>query len=96
MRTRLDGRDFNLRFLWNQRVDRWSLDINDAEGAPLAVGIRIVSNLSLLDYYQWNPALPPGQLIAHDLSRNNAPPPGFYEMAVGRRVELTYHAVTEF
>lgn len=92
MRTRLDGRDFNLHFKWNAREERWYFDIlTDAE-VPIAMGIKIIANRPLTRFYQWDRRLPPGDLIAWDLT-NNGSPPGFYDLAKGKRVELSYHPV---
>jgi hypothetical protein len=96
MRSRFDGRDFNLHFLWNQRTERWSMDILDADGVPLAMGIIIITNRPLTRFYLWNPAMPQGELVAWDLSNDYGDPPGFNEMAPGRRVELTYQSSLVF
>ena len=96
MRTRFDGRDFNMRFLWNERIERWSMSIFDADQVPLAVGIVIITNRPLTRYYRWNAAMPQGDLTAWDLSNPAGEPPGLYEMAIGRRVELAYQATTSF
>lgn len=93
-RTKLDGRDYNFRFAWNQRMERWFMDIMDTEENPLALGIKIVANQRLLRFYQHDDRLPPGELMAVDLSGDGSPP-GFYDLGIGKRCELSYFAVTE-
>lgn len=90
MRTRLDGRDFNLRFLWNEREERWYMDILSDADVPLAMGIKIVTNRPLIRYYKWDSRLPQGELWAIDLSSIAGEPPGFNELGKGQRVELSY------
>ena len=88
-KARLDGRDYLLRFTYNQRVDRYFLSIHDEDDAALLSGIRVVTNWSFLRHYRWNTALPPGTLAAVTLTQDFSPP-GFGELGEGRRVELTY------
>ncbi len=90
MRVRLDGRDFNLRMLWNEREERWYLDIKTDADVPLAMGIKIITNRPLTRFYLYDKRLPQGLLMAHDLT-NDGSPPGIYDLAPGKRVELTYH-----
>lgn len=92
-RTKMDGREYTLRFAWNERAERWSLDILDADEVPLVCSIRLVSNWPLLRYYQWDTRLPPGELMVVDLSLEKTPP-GLYELGIGLRCELTYYATT--
>ncbi len=93
-RTRLDGREFTLRFMWNMRAERWALDISDDTETLLVGGIWIVANWPLLRPYQWDPRVPPGDLRAIDLSADGSPP-GVNDMAIGQRCELVYFAVTD-
>jgi hypothetical protein len=87
---RLDGRDFHLHFLWNMREQRWYLDIFDTDSVPLAVGLKLISNQPLLRFYQWDPRLPPGELLAYaqGIDQSN---PGFNDFGEGLRVELVYY-----
>jgi len=93
-RVTLDGRDYTLQFRWNQREGRWYLSVADAENNLIAASIKIVANWPLLRYYRHDPRIPPGELIAQDISPDGTPP-GFDELGIGRRVELTYFAQTE-
>jgi len=94
MRTRLDGRDFNLRFAWNQREERWYMDIRSDIDEPLALGVKIITNWPLLRTSLFDLRLPPGLLMATDLSLDGSPP-GLYDLEIGRRVELAYSPATD-
>lgn len=87
MRTTLDGREYVLGFDYLEREGRWILNVSDVAGAPLATGIKVVANWPLLRQFV-NPALPPGNLIATDVSNGGGEPPDF--QALGRRVRLLY------
>ncbi len=88
-KVRLEGRDFVLELRWNQRESRWYLSIFDEASIPLLMGVKLVANWELLYAYRSEPGLPPGRLAAVDLT-NDGSPPGFDELGVGKRVELTY------
>lgn len=86
-RTTLDGREYQLRFDYNGREDRWYLDILTVDGQKLVTGIKLIGNWPLLRRFT-DPRLPPGNLVAVDFSPLEGEPPGFAEL--GRRVLLTY------
>jgi hypothetical protein len=94
MRTRLDGREYNLRFAYNERSDRWHLDIATDADEPLVSGIKLICNWPLLRFFKWDRRLPPGELRVMDLSPDGSPP-GLYDLEIGRRCELTYFPVSE-
>ncbi len=93
MRCRLDGKDYNFRMKWNERSQRWHMNIYADDETPLVLGIKLVANWPLIRYYQYNPDVPQGALIAVDLS-NDGSPPGLYDFGEDLRVELTYFPVT--
>jgi len=92
MRTSLDGRDFNLRFVWNMREERWYMDIRTDIDEPLALGVKIVSNWPLLRGAEFDLRLPQGMFVAIDAT-NDGSPPGLYDFGIGKRVELSYSPV---
>jgi hypothetical protein len=94
MRVRLDGRDYNLRLLWNERTQRWHLSIYGDEQEPLAIGIKVVTNWPMLRYLQWDARLPPGELFAIATTSDDSPP-GFYDLAPDKRVQLIYFPLTD-
>jgi hypothetical protein len=96
-RTKLDGREFLLRFSWNQREARWYLTIADSENTVLRAGIKLICNWPLLsNETEYDERLPLGELEVTDLTNAGAgDPPGFDELGEGKRCELTYFAVTD-
>ncbi len=66
-RTSLDGREYVLRFIYNEREQRWYLDLFDGDETPLALGLKLVANWNLLRR-ETDARLPPGELYAIDLS----------------------------
>lgn len=88
-KVRLEGRDFVLQLAWNQRQGRWHLSILDEESTPLAMGLKLVANWPLTRAYKWDPRLPPGDFRAMSLTGDRSPP-GFDELGIGKRCELTY------
>jgi len=88
-KTRLDGRDYILRFAWNQREERWYFSLFDEEEQPIIQSVKVICNWPFLRYYRSDPRVPPGELMATDLTGNNTPP-GFEELGEGRRVEFVY------
>lgn len=93
-RTKLDGRDYLLRFSWNEREERWYVSIFDDEENPLVQSIKIICNWRLLRAYHADPRVPPGEIVATDLTGLNVPP-GFDELGEGLRVELNYIPVAD-
>jgi len=93
-RVRLDGKEYQLKFRYNQRTATWFLGLFDEEGDPIAESIRLVANWPLLRYLKHDERCPPGELIAQDLTTDGSPP-AFDEFGIGKRVELTYYAATD-
>ena len=92
-KTRLDGRDFLLRFAYNERAERFSLSIFDESEQPVLLGLLLVANWPLLRHYRADARLPPGELMAVDLTGDGSPPT-LDELGEGKRVELTYFEAT--
>ena len=92
-KTKLDGRDFVLRFAFNERESAWYLSILDEEETPLLLDLKLVANWPLLRHYRYDPRFPPGELMAVDLTGDGAPP-GIDELGEGKRVELKYFDTT--
>lgn len=65
-RTALDGRDFILRFQFNQRLGRWHLSIYDQDDAPIALGLRCSANTPLIRRLT-NARRPVGEIYVIDL-----------------------------
>lgn len=88
-RTRLEGRDYVLTFRYNEREERWYLDLADDEESYIAVGIKLVANWSLLHPYRYDARTPPGQLNVADISGDGSPPT-LFELGEGKRCQLLY------
>lgn len=86
-RVTLDGTEYILLFDWNDREARWYLSLFTIDEKPLATGIKVIANWSLLRRYKGN-AVPSGVLMAVDMSPMGGEPPGFTEL--GARVKLVY------
>ena len=93
-RVRLDGREYSLRFRWNTCAERWRMDLLTDENEPIVLGMKIVTDWPLLRYYKFDPRCPPGEFFAQTLTQDTSPP-GFSDLGIGQRVELTYYAATE-
>lgn len=93
-RTRLDGRDYLLRFAYNEREERWYLSLYDEDELPVLQGLKLVANHPLLKAYRSNPDVPPGELVVADLTGDNSPPT-LDELGEGRRCELLYITAAE-
>lgn len=91
--TKLDGRDYLLRFAFNEREAAWRLSILEPDETPLLLGLKLVANWPLLRHYHHDPRLPPGELMVVDLT-GEATVPGLDELGEGKRCELTYFDTT--
>lgn len=88
-RTRLEGRDYILDFAYNEREERWYLSISDEDEVPIARGIKLIANWSLLFPYRYDERTPPGELTVADLTTDGTPPT-LLELGEGKRCELIY------
>lgn len=71
----LDGRDYLLRFVFDERYNTWHLDLSLPDGTPLAQGVRVVSGIPLLrHYHDAEDRLPKGALVALDLGKTPTEP----------------------
>lgn len=91
-RTTLDGVDYLLDFVWNARDPAWFVSISSIDGTELVNGIKLVSNWPLLRTHRYINGLPPGELIAVDLS-GSIDKAGYGDLSNG--VKLTYFDVAE-
>jgi hypothetical protein len=85
-RTSLDGRDYVLRFRWNQRDGHWFLSIADPTDVVIASGIKLVTDFPLL-LGVVDARRPPGELFVSD-AQGRAEDPGFADL--GARFLLRY------
>ncbi len=71
---------------YRDRLDRWYMDIYDADDNALLLGKKLSVNTPLLEIYQIA-GLPPGEIALIDLS-GDGPECGFEDLGV--RCELVY------
>lgn len=64
--TELSGTAFTFEFRWNRRDSGWYVHLGDAEGNPLAQGVRVVLGLPLFGGPK--PGFPAGAVVARDLT----------------------------
>jgi hypothetical protein len=88
-RTKLDGRIYVMRFAYNEREARWYLGLADDADEPIASGIKLIANWSLLYPYRYDPRAPLGELTVTDLTGDGSPPT-LLELGAGKRCELIY------
>jgi hypothetical protein len=91
--TQLDGVAFTFGFRWNWRDSGWYLTLGDAEGTPLAQGLRVVLRTSLLGKAPFRQGFPQGYLYATDTSGQDV------EAAqddIGSRVKVYYLNAADF
>lgn len=68
-RVVLDGKEYLIRFTYNDTNDYWTFGLYDGEQRPLAAGIKLVPNSPLNFFYQSN-GLPDGTFgVLSDLDR---------------------------
>ena len=85
----LSGQTYFFVIKYNVRIDSYTFDILDNQKEPIAQGVRVVPQYSLLSRYQAyaNGRLPPGKLIAIDQSKTGTDA-GYRDL--GDRVLLSY------
>lgn len=66
-RTQLEGTFYRFEIHFNQRDDRWSMDLLDDEDTPIVRGLRLVLTDDAFEPYR-HLAVPPGNVIVQDAS----------------------------
>ncbi len=89
-RVELDGRRYDCRVTYNQRADRYDLDLTLEGGEVLALGVRLVPGRPLLRRYLYRDSHPGGELFLVSLDATNDSAPGLGEIGDGRRCQLAY------
>lgn len=64
-RVELSGTVYTLRIYWSERATCWHLDMSDADGERILMGLRLVTGFPLLYRYR-HLAVPPGELFLLD------------------------------
>jgi hypothetical protein len=84
--TSLDGEDFILRFLWNERDNHWYLTIRDSAGSDIITGVKLVADIPIASHVA-DEDMPAGQIWTIDMTGAGADP-GLRDL--GARVLLAY------
>jgi hypothetical protein len=87
-RITLDGVEYVFKFDWNDRESRWYFGLFAIDETPIVTGIKVVANWPLLRRFTAE-KVPPGVLVAVDLSPERGESPTFTEL--GFRVRLLYY-----
>lgn len=82
----IDGREYILRFYWNQRQGTWFLDFFDQDNDPIVQGLALVLGADLLKYVK-DSRKPPGKMFLVDLTGQHLQP---HINELGSRVVLFY------
>ena len=82
----LEEVSFIFKFRFNERMQRWIMDINDADENPILSGVPVLTAIPLTDEYVVD-GLPPGRFIAINQTGTNANP---LRDDLGNDVKLLY------
>lgn len=94
LRTRLDGQDYTLEFIYSVRAERFYLNLYDAEQVLLIAGLKLLSNVFVLAYYHHIPGVPPGEIMVTATSADDSSPT-LLELGSGLRCVLTYFPIAD-
>ena len=89
-RIDLEGSTYNLALKYNQREDRWYLDISDEQDNPIVLGIKLVLNTSLVERFQDSRLFPGTLFLSSQTDLNTAP--GLLDL--GSNIKLLYDEST--
>lgn len=89
-RSKLDGREYVIAFVWNEREARWFFDLADENGDPIVSGVKVIPNFPLLRRVV-DARCPPGELAAVD---NTGDAPILFS-DLGTRAVFVYYAAAE-
>lgn len=63
----LEERIYTIRIQWNDRKERWVMNILTSEGVPVLMGITLLTNVGLIDQYlNISSEMPPGRFFCID------------------------------
>lgn len=91
-RMQLDGEYHTLTLRWNDRAERWYMDIGDGEGVRTASGIALVAGVPLTAHLHATAGVPPGVFFCIDTADEGLDP-GLTDLGV--RMQLVYLEVAD-
>lgn len=69
----LDGRNYTLRFRFNDRTERWTMDVATGEGEDIVCGVPLLTDTNILQRFV-DPRMPPGFFLVYDETGSAANP----------------------
>lgn len=60
---------YKFSFRYNERMDRWLMDIRDQNDVPILLGTVLITNYSLIERFK-SASLPPGEFFVLDEAGN--------------------------
>lgn len=90
--TELDGRAYQLRFLWIGERERWTVDISTEAGTPIRMGLLLTPGVDLLRTVT-SPNAPPGILSVRSTDGEQAST--VTDLHPKERVRLVYFTAAE-
>lgn len=85
-RIELDGTTYVLDYVYNERMAKWLVQVEDEEGNVLVAHVPIIVNWPILARFA-DQAMPDGDIAAYDSSGENQNPGRF---DLGARVRMVY------
>lgn len=85
-RIELEGNVYVLDYIYNSRMGKWLVQVEDEEGNVIIAHVPVIVNWPLFDRFQ-QVTLPPGDIGAYD-SANTDTDPGRFDL--GGRVKMMY------
>lgn len=85
--TEINGREYVLRFYWNDRAEAWYMDVADQDASPILYGIRLVVGVLLGRQLVGDSRMWPGAMVCVVTAQDQSDPGQF---DLGGRVQLVY------
>lgn len=89
----LGGQSYNFTFRFNERSNRWKLDISTAEGEVVRNGLTLIEGVFPLSHL-YTPNFLHGVLSVQQ-TKDGTEPAGRDNLGIGKQYELLYFSVDE-
>lgn len=93
--TELDGTKYRIQLRYNQRADRYLMNVLLEDQTPCVSGITIVPNTGLLYRYFAESWAPPGEIYCVINHGTDDSAPGLGELGIGLRCSLVYISIVD-
>jgi hypothetical protein len=91
----IDDISYIFSFVWNTRMEAWTLSIYTIENEPILVGIKLVLNYELIRMYR-HLDIPQGEMYVIDITDNETKIAYDDFTSSGRNLILAYYEEGEF